>query len=234
MKDKKTKLVGIYCITNKINGKKYIGQSTDIFGRWKQHVLNIKKKTKNTLIRSAMIHYGIKNFIFEILELCPEYKLDEREIYFIKKYNTYYLWECSNGYNMTIGGNGRNGYGVPVKQYDLDGNYIQTFHSVAEASRITNTSAAGITNCCGKRRKQAGGYMWCYESDEIINPYSPKGNKVLQYDLLGNYIRTFDNATQAAKFIGKTKSLVCGACRGVFPSAGGYIWKYAKNVFNVE
>ena len=43
--------------------------------------------------------YGIDNFNFEILEECPLEKLDDREIAYIKEYDTYY-----NGYNLTVGG----------------------------------------------------------------------------------------------------------------------------------
>ncbi len=42
------KVCGIYCIENKVNGKKYVGQSIDIYKRWKQHrnELNNKKTQK--------------------------------------------------------------------------------------------------------------------------------------------------------------------------------------------
>jgi hypothetical protein len=46
-----------------------------------------------------MRKYGINNFSFEILELCPRIKLNERERYWVKFYDSYY-----NGYNQTEGG----------------------------------------------------------------------------------------------------------------------------------
>lgn len=33
----KEKNCGIYCIENTVNGKKYIGQSIDIYQRWYEH-----------------------------------------------------------------------------------------------------------------------------------------------------------------------------------------------------
>jgi hypothetical protein len=43
--------------------------------------------------------YGIDNFSFGVLEECTLDKLDEREIYWIKYYNSY-----NDGYNLTLGG----------------------------------------------------------------------------------------------------------------------------------
>lgn len=49
-----------------------------------------------------------------------------------------------------------------VKQYDLKGNYIQTFDSVAEASKQTGTNQHSISNVACGRRNKAGGYIWKY------------------------------------------------------------------------
>ena len=50
-----------------------------------------------------MREYGLENFSFDVIEECLEDELNEREIYWIKYYDTYY-----NGYNRTLGGTGRN------------------------------------------------------------------------------------------------------------------------------
>lgn len=92
-------MIGIYLITNKVNGKKYVGQSIDIEERWKSHIWESKKS--EYIIHRAMRKYGIDNFDFSILEECSVDKLNEREIYWISELDTY-----NNGYNMTIGGEG--------------------------------------------------------------------------------------------------------------------------------
>lgn len=49
-----------------------------------------------------------------------------------------------------------------VIQYDLKGNYIQTFDSVAEASKQTGANQHSISNVACGRRNKAGGYIWKY------------------------------------------------------------------------
>ena len=103
-------MIGIYLITNKVNGKKYVGQSIDIERRWKSHIIASKKSELH--IHRAIRKYGIDNFDFSILEECSVDKLDEREIYWISELDTY-----NNGYNMTIGGKGHNLYLDPKERY---------------------------------------------------------------------------------------------------------------------
>lgn len=89
-------MVGIYKITNKVNGKSYIGQSIDINRRWNEH----KTGSYTSAIHLAIIKYGIENFIWEILEECSIKELDIKEKYYIQQYNTL----APNGYNLTDGG----------------------------------------------------------------------------------------------------------------------------------
>ena len=92
--------IGIYKITNNINGHCYIGQSSQIEKRWKNHKIASNNQNDSSYeypLYKAMRKYGIENFTFEIIEECLIEELDEREIYWIKYYNP--------EYNKTIGGN---------------------------------------------------------------------------------------------------------------------------------
>jgi len=91
------KINGIYKITNLINGKMYIGKSTNIYKRWYEH----KKLylTLNSHLYYSMRKYGIDNFSFEIIKETNE--LDYWEMFYIKEFDT-----INNGLNMTTGGNG--------------------------------------------------------------------------------------------------------------------------------
>lgn len=96
----------IYKITNKINGKIYIGKtSKTIQERFESHCKMSRKKDKRcSLIHFSMIKNGIDNF--SVIQLC-NCKTDEQankmEIFFIKQYNT---MDKSIGYNVSPGGDG--------------------------------------------------------------------------------------------------------------------------------
>lgn len=95
---------GIYIITNKVNGKQYVGLSSNIKRRWSEHKTP-KNTNKTTLIAKAFRKYGIDSFSFEVLEICAVEILAEREIFWIEK--------LSPAYNMNNGGEGNNGRSMP-------------------------------------------------------------------------------------------------------------------------
>ena len=99
----------IYLITNKVNGKKYVGQhcgTTD--SRWKQHLAAALKLEDPKPLYAAIRKYGVENFSYEVLEVlgndANEALLDEREKFFIKEYDTFI--KNGKGYNLTLGGDG--------------------------------------------------------------------------------------------------------------------------------
>lgn len=76
--------IGIYKITNLINGMTYVGQSNNIAERWKQHIkrgVGADPPTQNKLY-PAMLEFGAENFTFEIIEECSVTQLNEREKYY--------------------------------------------------------------------------------------------------------------------------------------------------------
>lgn len=91
-------LSGIFSITNKLNGKQYIGQTINLYPRWKQ--IKTESNTKQSELYNDIREYGIKNFQFKIIEKCPIYLLNEKQKYYIALYNTLQ----PNGYNKTSGG----------------------------------------------------------------------------------------------------------------------------------
>lgn len=95
----------IYKITNKTNGKIYIGQSNNPSKRFAKHMYIARNKSSEDsdfcAIHGAIKKYGEENFQFEIIETCDSINVNDREIYWITALKTQSK-EC--GYNLTSGG----------------------------------------------------------------------------------------------------------------------------------
>ena len=95
----------IYKITNKINGKAYIGKTNNIIRRWKEHKYG---HGGTAILSKAFIKYGIDNFDFSIIDI-EKYdtteelnkQLAELEIYYIGVYNNF--GTCLYGWSKTAG-----------------------------------------------------------------------------------------------------------------------------------
>jgi group I intron endonuclease len=89
---------GIYRILNRKNGKGYLGSSKQIRIRFNTHKRDLRLKIHdNDYLQHAWNKYGPQNFVFEIVELCSEDKLIEREQYWMDYYKSY---DRSKGYNI--------------------------------------------------------------------------------------------------------------------------------------
>ena len=99
----------IYSITNKINGKQYVGLTTKtVKHRWSIHQRSID--LLDCALHRAMRKYGLDNFSVETIEKVNGGRelLCEREVYWIDKLQTFS--GNGGGYNMTLGGEGMSGY----------------------------------------------------------------------------------------------------------------------------
>jgi hypothetical protein len=99
LKKSKSRLCGIYSITNNLNGKVYVGQSVHIFSRWSAHLCSKNKSA----ISSALLKYGAENFSFRVLKLCLKSQLDMLEVSWIASLNCV----APHGYNLDSGGNSK-------------------------------------------------------------------------------------------------------------------------------
>lgn len=158
-------MIGIYKITNLLNGKVYIGQSVDIQKRLKAHFAYAKNKNSkeyNTSIHNAIRLYGDYNFKCEVLQKCTKEQLDELEKYYINLYDS---TNRQKGYNLTQGGfGGHKTRCRHILQYDLSGNLIKEWNSIWEASEELNIPNGSITACC-YGQKSAYGFQWKFSDD---------------------------------------------------------------------
>lgn len=102
----------IYLVTNKINGKVYVGQTENFKQRFSMHNSNAKTGNDNSYFHRSINKYGKDNFQWNIIGEYPEQDLDIQEIYWIKYYQAYKYsteYDGSKGYNLNIGGGSSRG-----------------------------------------------------------------------------------------------------------------------------
>lgn len=123
----------VYCITNLVNNKKYIGiTSTTTDARYRRHLNKAKNGSMNA-IHCAIRKYGEKSFKVETLRNCDSWdNLCDTEVKLISEYNTF----VPNGYNMTYGGEGVLGV-KRIKSEEERANHSQKMkgHAVSEETR---------------------------------------------------------------------------------------------------
>lgn len=91
---------GVYCITNKVNGKRYIGSSSrSIKGRVKQHKIDLRlDKHHSSHLQGAWNKYGEQSFTFSIIERCSPELCITKEQYWMDKFKSYI---DNYGYNIS-------------------------------------------------------------------------------------------------------------------------------------
>ena len=202
-------MVGIYKITNTLNNKSYIGQSIHIKQRWKEHIQASRNKEPQSLISKAIKKYGKENFKFEIIEQCKIVDLDEREIYWIKYYNSY-----SSGYNMTMGG--ESGY-----KYDP-----QTIFNVYLKTNSISETAKQI-GCCTNVVRSAIDLFGVERKSTAKQPVERIDPKTLQV------LESYESLYEAKIKTGFAIDTIKDAAIGNTSNCGGFYWRF-KNDINKE
>ena len=141
----------VYCATNRVNGKMYIGKSRDSALTRRRHChLNSARRKDGFVFHAALLKYGPENFAWKILEHSDDNEvLCDLEREYIDLFST--AISCC-GYNLTHGGEGAS----------------MATEEAREISRLAHIKAAPKISATLKRK---------YASGEIISPN--KGKKVV-------------------------------------------------------
>lgn len=178
----------IYKIENIITHYIYIGQTTNpkgFNGRYNHHgtgierVYNYLKSKEEHGVQSYNRHllrsikkYGYNSFVVEeVLDTAMSMdELNEKEIYYIEKYDSYH-----HGFNMSYGGDSYSGTARPsgkdcptskkVCQINLDGKLVKIWDCATDAAKELNINYTCISMVCSGRRKTTGGFVWVLEKD---------------------------------------------------------------------
>jgi group I intron endonuclease len=225
----------IYSITNKINGKRYIGQTLqmDIHDRWKSH---LKKGTHCRYLKYAFDKYSIENFKFEVIIICFDNDCDRYEKEYMDRFNTL----VPNGYNLReAGNNGR--------------------HNEETKKKISQTVISNCSKMTVEERKEKFGKLvgeknhnfgkkWSLERKlafskimksvhkKIINPNNNlkglvssnerKKKKVSCFTFSGEFVASYESILQASKMNNCAPRGISDCCKGKYRSNKGFVWKF--------
>ena len=223
-------MIGIYKIENLINGKVYIGQSVDIKGRWNEHKLVNSRASKDALKRQkyplylAFEKYGLDNFSFEVIEECSVEELNEKEQFYIKKYNSYIDFPNSNGYNLTLGGDGTR----KVTEEQIL-NILKLWDEGKTTGEIMDTLQIE-KHAIIKYLKLFSSTYTVKESDfrGRINAGISHRKKIDCYDLWGNFLKTYSSITEASEILDLNKQKIINCCKGKSPRVKNYRFTYEQ------
>lgn len=212
----------IYKITNDINQKVYIGKTlTSLEQRWQEHRRDAyKERNEKRPLYDAIKKYGEQHFSIELVEECDVTILSNREIYWIEEYHSF-----SNGYNATLGGDGKVLY-----DYDL---IIELLNQKYTTSDICN-----MVGCCPDLVRDIA------KANNIpltiINNFDLTKKSVEQYSKKEEYIQSFESYADAARWLQEqgivqknlngVRGHISEVCHGKRKTAYGYIWKDASVV----
>lgn len=211
----------IYVITNDVNGKQYVGKTDwTIEKRFKEH---IKDKTKRSFekrpLYDAMNKYGIEHFSIKQLEQCNDFIVNEREIYWINKLDTY-----KNGYNATLGGDGK----ILYDYQEIVNKYLE-LKNQKETAKYFNCDVNTIKRACDVYHIQ------CLPVGQTTKEKFGKKVQMLDKNTF-KVLKTFISLGDAGRFltfdkIERTKlstvtAHISEAARGKRKTAYGYKWKF--------
>jgi hypothetical protein len=116
-----------------------------------------------------------------------------------------------------------------VLQFDLGGQLLKEWESVREPSDFYQNT--NIAACCRGEAVTAVGFIWRYRNEfkEIdLDRLNYQKRKVSQYDLQGNFIKSFESIKDAASYE-FDESNIQDCCVGRLKSSKGYIWRYSED-----
>lgn len=230
---------GIYCIENKINNKKYIGQSINMKSRLSKHISELNRNChENDYLQKSWNKYGSDNFKFYVLEYCEKDILDEREIYYIDMFDT---TNRGLGYNLKSGGQEGNYYSEEVRQkmsestkrtyLDPKRRMIQRNNALKQWSNPEiKIKISGKNNCMFGKTHTKEARKKISESKKGKQSFRRNTTPVFCIELN----KEFKDASDASKILQVDSSSILKVCRGERKTCGGYHWKFKSMENNIS
>lgn len=215
----------LYRHTNKINGKVYIGITCqEPEDRW----CNGAGYSTQLVFNRAIKKYGWNNFEHEIL-----YKgLDNEDAVKIESELIQYYKSLGKCYNVSNGYDDTPDTSIEVDLYNVEGDFIGSFKSMEEASKVVGISPSGLCMSLNRYKGRThykkvivvrkGEVPDIASAQKVIN----RGRKVVQLDKEGKPMNVYDSVYKAHKALGVGIGSLYNCLHGRHECAGGYRWKY--------
>ena len=121
-----------------------------------------------------------------------------------------------------------------INQYDLQGNFLNSFYNMYEAERQTGISSKGIWNAVHLRQRTCSGYQWRFDNDTehpVVDLSNQKVRKykqeVQQINIDTNQIvGIYESVAEASRQTNISDGQIRKVCQGKGKTAGGYKWQY--------
>jgi len=157
----------IYAIINLVNGKKYIGSTSNFARRKQKHLSELKRnKHHSEHLQLSYNKHGKDNFVFVILQkLSSEEDMRKVEQLYLDKYQTYdnkigYNMSTSSGFPKECNPEVRNVY-----QYSFNGDLVKIHKNCTIAAEEIGCAGGGISGCCRGEYRYYMGFVWLYKED---------------------------------------------------------------------
>jgi len=230
----------VYCFENKITQEKYIGATSDVARRYKEHTSIGKIQNSKSNLHKAIILYGLNQFSFKILEETEDLsKIADLELKWINEMNPEY-----NIKKYKTGSLGMKFSTESVLKLKEKGKISWGNKSEEEKSKIIKNNLTGPKKgyVMPEEQKQRlrelqKGKKWSEDQREKVSlaqktsmKGNRNGNKEVSSIKDGAVVKTYPSAVEASKDFGIHPSCITGVLKVRRNRAGGYEWIYGKEI----
>ena len=140
-----------------------------------------------------------------------------------------YLWSYKGG--LRVSNDSIRGF-IGVTKYSINGELLDKYKNIKEASIRSNISYASIYDSCINRVKTTNGFVFIYTKDEVsfnINDRCNLSSKIVyQYNKDNKLLNMFDSVSKASEATGARIDSISKTCLNKQQTAGGFKWSYKK------
>jgi group I intron endonuclease len=144
-----------------------------------------------------------------------------------------FLWVSKTLYNEEFDYSYSNQHMIPVMQFDLNGKFISSYISAAEAERQTSTCGNNILRCCRNELKSANNYLWrfkaTYRNGEAVEYIRDDVRPIVQIDKNGNMVSEYKCISDAARLFDVSVNSIVACCKKKIHSCKGFMWLYKED-----